>query len=213
MDNLKVIPLTGAPTVPSLPTTERQVSQTIQVYGGKTVVQVTALNSSFTVLKGQKSKGRKSRRRKTVSPFYSSESPRALAIPLTTATISRPAEHTESHSEWMLLTTVTVAPSIITHRHRQRIRQQRKPRKKVMAAVFYDVVSIPNQTEQTPVTFTTTQSKVASAEELNLLRSEKLHETTSATPVMSPIQLSIERAKAQFTLKKRRKAARSFRQQ
>ncbi|KAK1899735.1 Group 3 secretory phospholipase A2 [Dissostichus eleginoides] len=212
-DNLKVIPFTGAPTVPSLPTTERQVSQTIDVYGGKTIVQVTALKSSFTVLKRQKSKGLRSRRRKTVSPFFSSESPPAPAIPLTTAAINRPAEHTETQSEWRLFTTITAAPSIITNRHRQRIRQQRKPRKKVVAAAFDDGVSIPNQTKQTPLTFTTTQSKVATTEELNLLRSEKRHETTSGTPVMSPIQLSIERAKAQFTLKKRRKAAISLRQQ
>ncbi|XP_033969174.1 uncharacterized protein proca1 [Trematomus bernacchii] len=212
-DNLKVIPFTGAPTVPSLPTTEWQVSQTIDVYGGKTIVQVTALKSSFTVLKRQKSKGLRSRRRKTVSPFFSSESPPAPAIPLTTAAINRPAEHTETQSEWRLFTIITAAPSIITNRHRQRIRQQRKPRKKVVAAAFDDGVSIPNQTEQTSLTFTTTQSKVATTEELNLLRSEKRHVTISGTPVMSPIQLSIERAKAQFTLKKRRKAAISLRQQ
>ncbi|KAF3847541.1 hypothetical protein F7725_020569 [Dissostichus mawsoni] len=96
-DNLKVIPFTGAPTVPSLPTTERQVSQTIDVM-----------------------EGRRS----------SNESPAAPAIPLTTAAINRPAEHTETQSEWRLFTTITAAPSIITNRHRQRIRQQRKPRKK-----------------------------------------------------------------------------------
>ncbi|XP_010795380.1 uncharacterized protein proca1 [Notothenia coriiceps] len=184
-DNLKVIPFTGAPTVPSLPTTERQVSQIIDVYGGKTIVQVTAPKSSFNVLKRQKSKGLRSRRRKTASPFFSSESPPAPAIPLTTAAINRPAEHTETQSEWRLFTTITAAPSIIPNRHRQR----------------------------KPLTFTTTQSKVATTEELNLLRSEKRHVTTSGTPVMSPIQLSIERATAQFTLKKRRKAAVSLRQQ
>lgn len=208
-DDLKVIPLTGAPTVP---TTERQVSHRMEVYGRRT----TALNSSFSVLKKQKSKGFRSRRRKTVLPLFSSETPpilqtpkttAALESPATTAAISRPTEETETH-EWRLFTTITAAPSVITKRHRQTIRQQRKPRKKAML-----LLSVPIQTEQTPLTFTTTPPGVVTTEELNLQRSEKPSVTTSAAPVMSPIQLSIERVRAQFSRKKRRKAALAVRHQ
>ncbi|XP_029301559.1 uncharacterized protein proca1 [Cottoperca gobio] len=212
-DNLRVIPLTGAPTVPSMHATELKISHRMDLYGEKTMVQVTALNSSFSVLKRQKSKGLRSRRRKTVLPLFSSESPHARDSPTTTAAISRPSEETETQSEWRLFTTITAAPPITTKRHRQTNRKQRKPRKKAMAASLINGVSIPKQTEQTPMTFTTTPSKVGTTEELNLQRSEKPYVTTSASPVMSPFQLSIERAKAQFTRKKRRKATLSLRQQ
>ncbi|XP_045929436.1 uncharacterized protein proca1 [Micropterus dolomieu] len=227
VDNLKVIPLTGAPTVPSVPTTQRQVSHRLDIYGGKMAVQVKAQNSSFSVLKRQKSKerGLRSRRRKTVSPLsnenplfhYSSENvlpvlptPEtidALSSPASTAAISRPTEETDTHSEWRLLTTITAAPSIITKQYRQTIR---KPRKEALPAALSDGVSIP-KTKQSPMTFITTPSIVASTEELNLQRSEKPRMTTSAIVTMSPIQLSIERAKAQYTRKKRRKAALSIR--
>ncbi|XP_074496058.1 uncharacterized protein proca1 [Sebastes fasciatus] len=217
-DNLKAMPLTGAPTVPSMPITERQVSHRMDAYGGKTTVHRTPLSSSFSVLKSQKSKGLRSRRRKTVLPL-SSENPLfpTLPTPETSDALkspaSTPAEETETHSEWRLFTTITAAPSIIRKRHRPTIRQQRKPRKKAMAASLGNGVSIPKQTEQTSMTFTTTPPKGVTTEELHLRRSEKPHMTTSASPIMSPIQLSIERVRAQFNRKKRRKAARSvFRQ-
>ncbi|XP_059187443.1 uncharacterized protein proca1 [Centropristis striata] len=229
-DNLKVIPLTGAPTAPSVPITERQVSHRMNVYGGETTVHVAALNSSFSVLKRQKSKGLKSRRRKTALPhlgenplFHHSsenvlpaiptpETSDALNSPATSAAASRPTEDTETH-EWRLFTTITAAPSIVTKRHRQTIREQRKPRKKAMPAALSDEVSLPKQTEQTPMTFTTTPTKLTTTEELNLQRSDKPYVTTSETPAMSPIQLSIERANAQFMKKKRRKAVQSVRRQ
>lgn len=217
MDHLKVIPLTGSPTEPP-------VSHRLDVYGGKTIVRVTSLNSSFSVLKMQKlqERGLKSSRRKTVLPlssrnslFHQNENVLlVLPSPETSDAISRPTEGTETHGEWRLYTTITVAPSITTKRHRQTIRQQRKSRKKAKAAAVSDGVPVLEQTEQTPMTFTTTApSKVATTGELNLWRSDKTSMTTSATPVMSPIQLSIERAKAQFSRKKRRKAALSMRQQ
>ncbi|XP_044057146.1 uncharacterized protein proca1 [Siniperca chuatsi] len=218
-DNLKVIPLTGAPTIPSVATTVRQVSHRLDIYGGKTTVQVTALNS-FSVLKRQKSKERGLR--SSENPLFRNisenvlpvlptpEMSDALSSPATTAAISGLPEETETHSEWRLFSTITAAPSIITKRHRQTIRRHRKPRKEDVPAALSDGVSFP-KTEQTPMTFTTTPSKVKTTEELNLQRSEKPRTTTSATPAMSPIQLSIERAKAQFTRKKRRKL--SIRQQ
>lgn len=228
VDNLKVIPLSGAPTATQVPT-ERQVSHRPDIYGGKIVIHVTAPNSSFSVLKKQRSKERRLRRRKTALP-PSSENPlyrnssenvlptlttpdtsRALNSPATTAAVSRPTEKPDTHSEWRLFT--TAATTINTKRHRQTIRQQRKPRKKSLPAALSDRVSIPEQSEHTPMTFSTTSSKVATAAELSLQRSEKPCMTTSAIPTMSPIQLSLERAKSQFTRKKRRKAALSVRQQ
>lgn len=222
-DNLKVIPLAGAPTVPLVPTTGRQVSHRPDIHGGKTIGQVTSLNSTFSVLKRQRSRerGLRNRRRKTVLPlssenplFHSSfenalpvlptpEPSDALSGPATAAAVS-PTEATEAHSEWRLFTTVT-ASSIITKKHRQTSRQQRKPRKK--AVPLSDGVSVRKLSEQTPMTFVTTPPKVATTEEPDLQRSERTSTTTSAAPVMSPIQLSIEKAKAQFSRKKRRKAA------
>ncbi|XP_034405163.1 uncharacterized protein proca1 [Cyclopterus lumpus] len=211
--NLKVIPLSRAPTVPLVPIPERKVSH-----------RMDAMNIS--VLKRQKPKGLKSRRRKTVWP-PSSENPlfhngSESVIPILTTQEKRDALNspattsageTDSHSEWRLFTATTAALSIITKRHRQTIRQQRKPRKKAIAASLRDGASIPKQTEQTPITFTSMPPKVATTGEVNVNIKEKSCGTTSATPVMSPIQVSIERANAQFTRKKRRKAALSVRQQ
>ncbi|XP_031729467.1 uncharacterized protein proca1 [Anarrhichthys ocellatus] len=214
VDSMKVIPLTAAPTVPSVPITEQKVSHRMDVYRSNKTDKGTALN--FSVLKRQKPKGSRSRRRKTllngsenVIPILTTqEKSDALNSPATTS-----AGETDSHSEWRLFTAITAAPSIITKRHRQTIRQQRKQGKKAMAASLKDEASIPKQTEQTPMTFTSTPPKVTTTEELNLQINEKPRGTTSATPIMSPILLSIERAKAQFTRKKRRKAALPVRQQ
>ncbi|KAM7412862.1 hypothetical protein PAMA_020313 [Pampus argenteus] len=231
VDNLRVIPLTGAPTVPTVPATELHVSHRPDIYGGRMPVHVTALNPSLGILKRQRSKERalRKRRRKTASPL-SSESPLfhnnfenvlhilptsdprgALIIPTTTAN-SRPTEEMGTHSEPRLGT--TSVPSIITKRHRQTIRQQRKPRRKAALTALSYGVSISEQTEHT-MTFATTPSEVATTQGLNWQRSEnsKPFTTTSATPFMSPIQLSIEKAKEQFSKKMRRKAAQSVRQQ
>lgn len=215
VDNLKVIPLTGAPTIPSLP-------HRLDVYGAKTMV--TSLNSSFSVLKKQRlqNRGLKGTRRKTVLP-PSSKSENGLIVlpspetsdaridPATSAAVSRPSEGTDSHSEWRLYTAITVPPSVATKTHRQIIRQQKKSKKKGKSAAFSDGMSVLEQTE--PMTFTTTSSKVATTGGLRLLRSDMTILTTSGTPVMSPIQLSIERVKAQFSRKKRRKAALYLRKQ
>lgn len=231
-DNLKVTPLTGAPTVPSVPTMEQQVSHRLDIYGGRMPVHITALKPSFSASKGQGSKdrGRRNRRRKTALPL-SSENPLfhksfenvlhifpspdtrgALKSPTTTPS-SRLTEEIGTYSEWRLFT--TAVPSIITKRHGQTIRQQRKPRKKATPAALNVRVSVPKQTEHTTMTFTTMSSKVTTTKEFNLQRSEnsKPRMTTSTTPFMSPIQLSIERVKEQFSRKKRRKAALSVRQQ
>lgn len=218
------IPLTGAPTVPSVLATELQVSHRPDIYGGRMPVHVTALNPLFSTVKRQRSKerGLRKRRKKTALPLSRENPPfhnsfdnvlHILPTSDTRGALKSPTEEIGTNSEWRLFT--TAIPSIITKRHRQTIRQQRKPRKKTAPAALNDRVSIPKQTEHTIMTFTTTPSKVATTKELNLQRSEnsKPCMTTSATPFMSPIQLSIERAKEQFTRKKRRKAALSVRQQ
>lgn len=213
-DNLKVIPLSE---------THRR-----DFHAGQRSVHVTALNSSYSVLKRQKLKGRglRSRRRKTALPQQSDNplshissdnvlpflpapgTSNALDTRPSTATISRPKDVTETHDEWKLSTT-TVAPPIITKTHKQTFKQPRKLRKKVLPLSPGDGVSLPKRTEQTPTTFITTPSKVTTTIDISL----QTYKTTIATPVMSPLQLSIEKAKAQFIRKKRRKAALSSGQQ
>uniref|UniRef100_A0AAQ4QRM0 Protein interacting with cyclin A1 n=1 Tax=Gasterosteus aculeatus aculeatus TaxID=481459 RepID=A0AAQ4QRM0_GASAC len=223
-DNLKVIPLTGAPTVPSVSAAERKVSHKMDVYTGKTTVRATAPN--FTVRKREKLKGPRSRRRKTVIPLLS-ENPlfpngSENVIPIVTTqeksdAVKRPhsasAGGTDGHSEWMLFTAVTAAPSVVAQRHRQRIQQQRRPHMKAKVALLTDGASIPKQTEHALMTLSPTPLNVATTEVLNLQIKEQTHGITSATTIMRPMQLSIDRAKAQFTRKKRRKAALSVRQQ
>lgn len=217
VDNLKVIPLTGAPTIPSLP-------HRLDVYGAKAMV--TSLNSSFSVLKKHRlqDRGLKGSRRKTVLPA-SSENENVLFVlpspetsdarfnPATFAASSRPLQGTDSPSEWRLYTAITVPPSFTTKAHRQAIRQQKKAKKKGKSAAIGDGESALEQSEQTPMKFTTTASEVATSGGLRLLRSDMTTLTSSGVPVMSPVQLSMERVKAQFSRKKRRKAALSIKQQ
>ncbi|AWO98733.1 phospholipase A2 group III [Scophthalmus maximus] len=228
VSNLKVIHHRGAPTVTPVSTTEPQVPHWLNIYGGQTSSHITVPNSSLGVVQRQRSKGRGARRRKTAlplpseNPLYHNTSDNMLPILTTpdtkgalngnaaTAAITR-----STHSAWGL--SATAAPAVSPKRHRQTIRRQRKSRQrksrqKAAPAAIGDGAPVPEQTENTPTTFTPTPSKVATAEELSPQRSEKPM-TTSATPAMSPIQLSVEKAKAQFTRKKRRKAAQSVRQQ
>lgn len=210
VDNLKVIPPTGAPTVLSIPTTERQVSSRLHVHGGQ--MTGPGLNSSYSVFKRQRSKerGGRNRKRKTLLPL-STESqflpnrPENTLLhstagtggspdsPADAALMSRLTEKPESHSEWRQLT--TAAPFL--EPHRQTIRQQRKPRKPAEPAG----VSVPPQQSEhssgtpTPPRVTTTD------------------EPTLAAPVLSPVQLSIEKAKAHFIRKKKKKVVLSNRQQ
>lgn len=232
VDNLtqrQSLPLGRAPSVPQAITTERQVSRRPDIYGGNTVIHATALNSSFSVLKKLRSKERGLRRRKTAlpptseNPFYHNGSENVLTIvttpdtrgalssPATTAALIIPAVKPETHSELRIFT--TPATTISRKRHRQTVRRQRKAKKKAVPVALSDRVSIVEQPDRTVMTFTTAPSKVSTAEELVLQASEKPCMTPSAAHTMSPIQLSLEKAKAQFSRKKRRKAALSIRQQ
>ncbi|XP_047451159.1 uncharacterized protein proca1 [Mugil cephalus] len=210
VDDLKVIPATGTSTITLVPTTEPQLSD---IFREK--VQITALNSSFSVLQRSKVRRLRNKRRKAVVPhssentLFSYNSTENMISVLTTpdTALNHPASWVtqvpETHSEWKLLT--TVAPTVSTKRHLQTARQHRKPRKKAVA--LSDAIPFPKQTKQ--VTFTTSPANLATSV---MLRSEKAQLTTSAAPVMSPLRLSIERARAQFSRKKRRKAALSNRQ-
>lgn len=218
LDNLKVIPLTGVHTTPSIPTADYQLSHRLDVYTGR--VKVTALNTSFSILKRQRSKerGLKNSKRKASVPS-SLEIPRShnkfenvlpilttphTRVPLNSHETTAAEEETQTQSEWRLF--ATAAPTVDTKQQRQAARQQRKPRKK--AAALSDAFSDAKQTE--PVTFLSMPSKAATTAEL---RSKTPFATTLAPPDMSPLQLSIERAKAQFTRKKKRKMRLSNRQQ
>lgn len=213
LDNLKVIPLTGVHTTPSIPTADYQLSHRLDVYTGR--VKVTALNTSFSILKRQRSKERGLRNNKRKASVPSSlEIPRShkfenvlpilTRVPLNNHETTAAEEETQTQSEWRLF--ATAAPTVDTKQQRQAARQQRKPRKK--AAALSDAFSDAKQTE--PVTFLSMPSKAATTAGL---RSKNPFATTLAPPDMSPLQLSIERAKAQFTRKKKRKMRLSNQQQ
>lgn len=218
LDNLKVIPLTGVHTTPSIPTADYQLSHRLDVYTGR--VKVTALNTSFSILKRQRSRERGLRNNKRKASVPSSlEIPRShnklenvlpilttpgARVPLNSHETTAAEEETQTQSECRLF--ATAAPTVDTKQQRQAARQQRKPRKK--AAALSDAFSDAKQTE--PVTFLSMSSKAATTAEL---RSKNPFAITLAPPDMSPLQLSIERAKAQFTRKKKRKMRLSNRQQ
>lgn len=219
VDNLKVVPLSGAPVI----TTERQVSHRLDIYGEKKISHAIALNSSFSVMKKLRSKERGLRRRKTASgenllyhnssenAFTTVTTPQTHSALISPATTAAATVKLETHSEWRLFTTTTA--TISRKGHRQTLRRQRKTKKKAVPVAINNGVPIFEKPDHTLMTFTTTSSKDAAAQELILQGSEKPCMTTSAAHTMSPIQLSLEKAKAQFSTKKRRKAALSIRQQ
>lgn len=206
MDHLKMIPLTGTPTVPTL-------SHRLDAYRGRKIARVASQNSAFSVQKVQKLqvKGlRDSKRKNVLSPKNENElfvppppeSSEPRSSPATTTPIGRPTVETERRPS----TTVTAGPpSVTTEGHGQTIRQQRKRKKKVKPS------PVLQHTKQTPMTSTAAASKISPTQEFHLA-DKTFNTTTSATPTMSPVRLSIERAKAQFSRKKRRKATISRRQ-
>ncbi|XP_041850982.1 uncharacterized protein proca1 [Melanotaenia boesemani] len=213
VDSLKVVPFTGTPTIQSVPTTELQLSHRPDIYRER--IQVTALSSTVSVLKRQRLKDRRlrNRRRKTAvspsseNPLFSHSSaenmPTALTTPDTYVALNHLASTAEiQQTQWRLFTTAT--PTVSEKFHRQPTRQQRKARKK--AAALRDVVPVPKQTE--PVTLATSPFNAVAIEELG---SENPLITMSAAPIISPLQLSIEKAKAQFNRKKRMKSVQSKR--
>lgn len=206
-DHLKAIPLRETPAVPS------------GRNEGRTMVQDVPRNTSFSVLKTQKlkEKGLKCSRRKAalaaagrkpsqtqenlISPPPQTSDSSHVSISAT----SMPTEETQAHTE--RLSPTTKAPSLTKNRHRQTIREQRRSRKRIRPSAVSDRVSVFNQTEQTAATFTSTPPNITTTDEPDLQRSDKITESTSASPILTPVQLSVERLKAQFIRKKRRKTA------
>ncbi|XP_062241276.1 uncharacterized protein proca1 [Platichthys flesus] len=216
VDNLNVIPLNRVPTVRPVSTADPQVSHRLDIYGARTSDHITAPNSSFSVLKRQRSKKRGLRRRKTAlpfpseKPFYHNISDNFPPIPTTPALGSntlaiRSTESLPTQSVWRLFT--TAPPAVSAKRHRQTIRRHRKSRQKAMPTTLSNGLSVLEQTEHMPMTFTTTPSKIPTADEPGPQTSDRPRVTTSPPPAMSPIQITIEKVRAQFTRKKRRKAA------
>ncbi|XP_068174061.1 uncharacterized protein proca1 [Antennarius striatus] len=228
VDILTVIPLTMSPTVSSVPTTGQTVSQRGNIYLG-TVTDIP-LNTSFSIQKRNKSQ---KKRLKSVSRerlllvsdentlFYSiSENipavlptpaaSDALISPATPGVIIRPTEETQTDSERRIFITNTMT-SVVTKRRGRTNSRQRKHREKASSAALTKGEVILKLTEQTPMTFTVQLPQTFKTEELDLQRYVKTPVTTSTTAVMSPVQLSIERIRAQFSRKKRRKAALSRR--
>lgn len=205
-DNLEGVLLTGAPTVPSIP--QRQLSPRPHVYRGKT--QTTGLKSSFSILKREREKRLRKRRRKTLPPpsenppFPLNASENVLQTPdsgaAPTSESTTAAQRREPVNDWRVST--TAASTSGTKRHRQQARKQTKPRRKAGVDALSDATSDAKQTGS--VTFTAKPSTTATTEALG---SVKHPVTTSAAHTWSPIHWTIERAKAQFAWKKRRKAA------
>lgn len=207
-EHLKAIPLTEAPTKAS----DRNI--------GRTSIRDVPFNTSFSVLKTQKLKARAlgSSQRKAIlsaagqKPSHTLDS--LISPPPQTSEYSRarveatgvPTEETQAHTE-RLSPTITKAPSVTKNRHRHTIRGQRRSRKRTRPSAATDGVSVFKQTEQTAAAFTTTFPDVAATREPDLQRSSKITASTSASPVLSPVQLSVDRLEAQFNRKKRRKMA------
>lgn len=185
----------------SIPPSDPNLPHQTDTSRGK--IQVTALSSSLRVLKKQRSKGRepRNRRRKTILPTTSEnpdfslsrfgDLPTVLTTPNAQLVPSPPVKTTETETPNIF---TTAAPTVNVNLHRQQNRHQRKSRKKAEGGI-----SVPKQTEEV--------TPAASPD--NAIATEK----SSAEPPMSPLQLSMERARAQFNRKKRRKAAQSSRQQ
>ncbi|XP_054901248.1 uncharacterized protein proca1 [Poeciliopsis prolifica] len=184
-------PLTGTPTFAPTPPTELLLLRTAFYRPDS---QVTALSPNFSASKGRRSKERvqRSRRRKTVvllssqNLFSHSGPENANLVPTTPHTLvgwpgfaSTPAlQDTEAHDELRLLTTAAPTPS--TNLNALLSKRQKSDQEQ-------------NEQETLPTWPI-------------MVRSEKSWTTTSAAPSMSPLQFSMERARAQFNRKKRRKA-------
>ncbi|XP_043976296.1 uncharacterized protein proca1 [Gambusia affinis] len=191
-------PLTGSTTSAPAPCTELQL---LRAPFYRPDSQVTALSPNFSASKRRRSKERvqRNRRRKTAillsgeNLFSHSGPENANLVPTSPhILVGRPGfasipalQDTEAQDELRLLT--TAAPTVSTNLN-VLLRKRQKS----------------DQEQNEPETLPTSPIKV---------RSQKSWTTTSAAPSMSPLQFSIERARAQFNRKKRRKTVQLRRQQ
>lgn len=200
---LESIPITGTPTVVTL--SHRQDAHrgrqnaTGQGGGGegRGGGGGGANNSSLSCTERKKSqkkrlKGSEGKTGPFLAPSAESSSPTAETVV----------------TEWRLYAAATLAPSVTMETHTQiagqQSRKSRRKKKKDKASSATAAVAL-QRVRQTPAKAQTPLAK-------EIRTTDKTPDaTTSATPTMSPRQLSIERVKAQFSRKKRRKATLSRR--
>lgn len=180
---------------------------------GRAIVKDEPRNTSFSVLKTQKLKeGVRSSQRKAAlatagrKPSHTQEN--GISPPphmsesshTSISATSMPTGETQAPTE--RLSPTTTAPSVTKNRHRQTMGGRGRWRKRIgpFGSVF-------NQTEQTAAPFTSTPPHTT-IREPDVQPSDKITASTSASPVLTPVQVSVERLKAQFNRKKRRKPAR-----
>lgn len=213
-DHLKAIPHREAPAV------DRNE--------GRTIVPDVPWNTSFSVLKTQKlkekalrSSGRKAAPKAAAGGKPSQAEANLLSPPpqmsesghVSISATSTPTVETQARTE--RLSPATKAPTVTKNRHRQTIRKQRRSRNRIGASAVSGGVSVFNQSGQPaarstftpPDTATTTTATTTAAGEADLQQSDKITASTSAGPILTPLQVSVERLKAQFNRKKRRKMA------
>lgn len=204
-DHLKAIPLAEASAVPA------------DTNEGRMAVRDVPGNTSFSVLKTQKlkEKGLRSSRRKAAlaaagrKPSQTDQN--VISPPPQTSdsshgsvsTTSMATEETQAHTE--RLSPTTKAPSVTKNRQREATRGERRSRKRIRPSAVSDGVF--KQTEQTAATFTSTPPNITTTGETGLQPSDTITASTSASPNLTPVQLSVQRLKAQFNRKKRRKMA------
>lgn len=108
-------------------------------------------------------------------------------------------------TEWRLYAAATLAPSVTAETRTQIVGQQRRKsrrKKKKDKPSSASAPVAPQHFRQTPA-----RSRVPLAKQIRATDKTPDAATTSVAPTMSPRQLSIERVKAQFSRKKRRKEA------
>lgn len=191
---LESIPLTGTPTVVTL-SHRQDAHRGRQNAGG----QGGGVVSSSSLSRTEPRKSQKKR-------LKGSEGKKGPVLPPSAESSSPPVETVVT--EWRLYAAATLAPSVTTETYTQIVGQQRRKsrRKKKKDKPSSETAAIALQRfRQTPA-----KARNPIAEEIHT--TDKTPDaTTSAAPTMSPRQLSIERVKAQFSRKKRRKATLSRR--
>lgn len=193
---LESIPLTGTPTVTTLSHRQDAHRGRQRAEGGGHGGGGGAHNSPLSHPEQRKSQKKRLKGSKSKKGPFLPPSPES----------SSPAVETDIVTEWRLYATATLAPSVTTEMHtqtagQQRTRKSRRRKKKDKPSSAATAAAAIQGSPQTPA-----KSQIPLAKEIRL-PDKTPYATTSATPTMSPRQLSIERAKAQFSRKKRRKAA------
>lgn len=197
---LESIPITGTPTVVTL-SPRQDAHRGRQNAGGRGEGRGReggAQNSSLSGTEPRKSqkkrlKGSEGKKGPLLPPSAESSSPTVETVV----------------TEWRLYAAATLAPSVTTETHTHIVgpqrRKSRRKKKKDKLSPATAAVALKRFRQ------TATKSRTPLAKEIRTTDKTPDAATTSASPTMSPRQLSIERVKAQFSRKKRRKEALSRR--